>query len=80
MEKDFLNKEAAIEVLKKAPREQLVLLHLDEGDVRASDADATGGAPIFRNGEAIGRVTSGAYGYCVGKSLAMVLFPLKTVT
>ena len=27
--------------------------------------------PIFKNGEGIGRVTSGAYGYSVGMSLAL---------
>jgi len=47
------------------------LLHLDEADVTASGADATGGEPIFMNGEGIGRVTSGAYGYTVGMSLAL---------
>ncbi|WP_377190728.1 GcvT family protein [Ruegeria meonggei] len=69
--KDFLNKDAAMEVLKSPPRENLVLLHLDEGDVTASDADATGGEPIFKDGIGIGRVTSGAYGYSVDMSLAL---------
>ena len=71
MEKDFLNKEAALNVLNNTAREQLVLLHLHEADVTASNADATGGEPIFKNGEGIGRVTSGAYGYTVGMSLAL---------
>jgi dimethylglycine dehydrogenase len=70
-EKDFLNKDSALKVLNGTPREQLVLLHLHEDDVTASNADATGGEPIFRNGEGIGRVTSGAYGYSVGMSLAL---------
>ncbi len=71
MDKDFLNKAAAAEVMAKAPREILVLMALDAADVTASNADATGGEPIFRNGEGIGRVTSGAYGYSVGMSLAL---------
>jgi len=71
LDKDFLNKSAAVSVLENAAREQLVLLHLDEADVSASNADATGGEPIFKNGEGIGRVTSGAYGYSVGMSLAL---------
>ncbi|WP_170428672.1 GcvT family protein [Ruegeria arenilitoris] len=70
-EKDFLNKEAAQKVLENPVREQLVLLHLDEADVTASNADATGGEPIFKDGEGIGRVTSGTYGYTVGRSLAL---------
>lgn len=71
MDKDFLNKAAVAETLANPAREQLVLMHLDEADVTASNADATGGEPIFKNGTGIGRVTSGAYGYTVGKSLAL---------
>jgi dimethylglycine dehydrogenase len=71
MDKEFLNKPAVAEVLAKPARERLVLLHLDEADVTASNADATGGEPIFRDGAGIGRVTSGSYGYSVGMSLAL---------
>ncbi|NRB05799.1 MAG: aminomethyl transferase family protein, partial [Rhodobacteraceae bacterium] len=71
LDKDFLNKEAALQVLEKDAREELVLLHLDEAAVTASNADATGGEPIFKDGKGIGRVTSGAYGYSVGMSLAL---------
>ena len=71
MDKDFLNKSAAAEVLTKTAREHMVILHLDDDAVNASNADATGGEPIFRNGEGIGRVSSGAYGYSVGMSLAL---------
>ncbi|WP_039019808.1 GcvT family protein [Halocynthiibacter namhaensis] len=71
LEKDFLNKDAAIAVMNKPAREQLVLLHLHEANVTASNADATGGEPIFKDGNGIGRVTSGAYGYTVGMSLAL---------
>ncbi|NRB34522.1 MAG: GcvT family protein [Rhodobacteraceae bacterium] len=70
-DKDFLNREAAQTVIDRPARENLVLLALDEADVTASNADATGGEPIFRNGKGIGRVTSGAYGYSVGMSLAL---------
>ncbi|RKF15060.1 FAD-dependent oxidoreductase [Roseovarius spongiae] len=71
MDKEFLHKPVAAEVMARAPRETLVLLHVDEGDAAASNADATGGEPIFRDGRGIGRVTSGAYGYSVGMSLAL---------
>ncbi|KPA22395.1 4-methylaminobutanoate oxidase (formaldehyde-forming) [Shimia sp. SK013] len=71
MQKDFLNKSAVADVLQNAPREELVLLQLDEADVTTSNADATGGEPIFKDGQGIGRVTSGAYGYTVGMSLAL---------
>jgi dimethylglycine dehydrogenase len=71
MDKSFLNKAAVEKTLEKLARETLVILHLDEADTLASGADATGGEPIFRDGIGIGRVTSGAYGYTVGMSLAL---------
>ncbi|MEL7097746.1 MAG: FAD-dependent oxidoreductase [Pseudomonadota bacterium] len=71
MDKDFLNKSAAADAMAKPARESLVLLHVDEAATAASNADATGGEPIFRDGKGIGRVTSGAYGYTVGMSLAL---------
>ena len=71
LDKDFLNKDAAVEVVARPARETLVLLHLNSEDTAASNADATGGEPVFANGKGIGRVTSGAYGYSVEKSLAL---------
>ncbi|WP_299918087.1 FAD-dependent oxidoreductase [uncultured Roseobacter sp.] len=71
MDKDFLNKAAVAETLAKEPREHLVLLEIDAAQTDASNADATGGEPIFKEGEGVGRVTSGTYGYTVGKSLAL---------
>ena len=71
MDKEFLNKDAAAETMSKPAREQLVLMQLDTEATDASNADATGGEPIFKDGQGIGRVTSGAYGYSVGMSLAL---------
>jgi dimethylglycine dehydrogenase len=71
LDKDFLNKAAVVETLKNDAREHLVLLALDAADTDASNADATGGEPIFKDGKGIGRVTSGTYGYSVGLSLAL---------
>ena len=34
-----------------------VSLAIDEGDVTASNADATGGEPIFKDGQGVGSVT-----------------------
>ena len=73
MDKDFLNKAALQAVLAQEPREQMVLLHLNEAAVTASNADATGGEPVFKDGNGVGRVTSGAYGYSVGLSLALAM-------
>jgi dimethylglycine dehydrogenase len=71
MDKEFMNKAAAHTNMQKAAREKLVIFALDEADVSASNADATGGEPVFKNGDPIGRISSGAYGYTVGQSLAL---------
>jgi dimethylglycine dehydrogenase len=71
LDKAFLNKSALLGVLKNPARECLVVLALDADATDASNADATGGEPIFKDGLGVGRVTSGAYGYTVGQSLAL---------
>jgi dimethylglycine dehydrogenase len=38
-----------------------------------TDADARGSEPIRKNGELVGRATSGGYGWRVGKSLALAM-------
>ena len=38
-----------------------------------TDADARGSEPVTRNGVAIGRTTSGGYGWRTGKSLALAM-------
>ena len=66
-DKDFLNKAAWLAIKGKAPRDLLTLLEVD-----ATRADASGGEPIFTlDGAPLGQVSSGAYGYSVGKSLAL---------
>lgn len=67
LDKEFLHKDAYLAVKDNAPREVLSIFEVD-----AVDADAAGGEPIFTpDGKPVGRVTSGAYGYSVGKSLAL---------
>ncbi|PUB14966.1 GcvT family protein [Yoonia sediminilitoris] len=67
-DKDFLNKAAFIAIKDNAPRERLSIFEVDA----VHRADASGGEPIFLpNGTPVGRVTSGAYGASVGKSLAL---------
>ncbi len=67
MDKEFLNKQAYAEVMNITPREQLSLFEVEV----VMGADASGGEPIFmQDGTPVGRVTSGAYGYWVKKSLA----------
>ncbi|WP_166416676.1 GcvT family protein [Cochlodiniinecator piscidefendens] len=69
LDKNFLHKDAYLAVKDNAPRERLSVFEIEE---ITHDADATGGEPIFAlDGTSVGRVTSGAYGYSVGKSLAL---------
>ncbi len=69
LDKDFLNKDAYLALKDKAPRETLQVIEVYDTPM---NADATGGEPIFRpDGTPVGRVTSGTYGYTVGKSLAL---------
>ena len=68
LDKDFLNKEAYLKISNTLPRESLTMFEVDVTD----NADANGGEPIFlADGTPVGRVTSGSYGYTVGKSLAI---------
>jgi len=64
---DFLGREAYAKLQDKPAREHLVILEID-----VDKADATGGEPVFLpDGTPVGRVSSGAYGYTVQKSLAL---------
>ncbi len=68
LDKDFLNKDAYLAVKDNTPREVLSVFAIEADN----DADASGGEPIFlADGTPVGRVTSGAYGYSVEKSLAI---------
>ncbi|MGR3467877.1 MAG: glycine cleavage T C-terminal barrel domain-containing protein, partial [Shimia sp.] len=68
LDKDFLNKDAYLALEANAPREELRLVHVEETPM---GADASGGEPIFKGDQPVGRVTSGAYGYGVEMSLAL---------
>jgi dimethylglycine dehydrogenase len=64
---DFLNRDGYAAIAGKAPRDKLSMF-----SVAAVDADASGGEPIFLpDGSPVGQVSSGAYGYSVGHSLAL---------
>ena len=66
-DKDFLNKAAYMALADATPRETLQII-----EVHDTQTDASGGEPIMAlDGTALGRVTSGTYGYTVGKSLAL---------
>ena len=64
---EFLGKDAYAKIKDLPPRELLVGLIVD-----TDNADASGGEPIFLpDGTPVGRVSSGAYGYTVEKSVAL---------
>jgi dimethylglycine dehydrogenase len=62
----FIGRDAAVKDRATTPARRLVTLAIE-----ADDADATGYEPIYRADELVGFVTSGGYGHCVQKSLAM---------
>jgi dimethylglycine dehydrogenase len=75
-DKPFLNHESWRAISDNAPRDRMVLLEID-----ATEADASGGEPIFLpGGTAAGQVSSGGYGHAVGKSLALAYLKAEHAT
>jgi dimethylglycine dehydrogenase len=67
---DFVGRAAALTERSAGPKRRFVIM-----EVEATDADVTGYESIMNDGVAVGYVTSGAYGHCVGKSLAAGYVP-----
>jgi dimethylglycine dehydrogenase len=66
---DFIGRRAALAERDSIPsRQLLVTLEVD-----ADGADATGYEPLWIDGRRVGYVTSGGYGHCLQKSLALAL-------
>ena len=65
----FLGRDALVAWRDKGFKNRLVTLEV----LGVTDADARGSEPVTRNGAAIGRTTSGGYGWRVGKSLALAM-------
>jgi dimethylglycine dehydrogenase len=66
-DKDFLNRDAWEKVRDRPARDLMMMLAIE-----ATEADATGGEPVFLpDGTPVGQVSSGAYGHSVGMSLAI---------
>jgi dimethylglycine dehydrogenase len=65
--RNFIGRDAALREREEAPPvRRMVTLEID-----AEDADASGFEPVWVGDRRIGFATSGAFGHCVGKSLAM---------
>jgi dimethylglycine dehydrogenase len=65
----FLGRDALVAWCGKGFENKLVTLAVQG----VTDADARGSEPVTRNGAAIGRTTSGGYGWRTGKSLALAM-------
>ena len=67
---DFTGRAAALAERAAGPKRRFVVM-----EVADADADVVGYESIMKDGAAVGYVTSGAYGHCVGRSLAAGYVP-----
>jgi len=63
---DFIGRKALLNQREAGIEDKLALMV-----VEADDADCIGDEPVYIGDEIVGRIASGGYGHCVGKSLAM---------
>jgi dimethylglycine dehydrogenase len=68
---EFTGRAAALAERAAGPKRRFVVLEVD-----ALDAEVIGYESIMKDDAAVGYVTSGAYGHCVGKSLAAGYVPV----
>ena len=67
---DFVGRTAALAERATGPQRRFVVM-----EVEARDAEVIGYESIIKDDRAVGYVTSGAYGHCIGKSLAAGYVP-----
>ena len=67
---DFVGKEALLRRKEEGPRRKLACLLLDDPEVVVM-----GSEPVYANGDTVGYVTSAAYGYSIGQSIAYAWMP-----
>ena len=72
---DFVGRDALVAAAAQGPAKQLACIALD--DARSI---ALGSEPVRSGGEAVGRVTSGGYGYSVERSIAYAYVPVELAT
>ena len=65
----FVGAAALADWQRRGFRNQYVTMEVHD----VTDADARGSEPIYKDGELVGRATSGNYGWRVGKSLALAM-------
>jgi dimethylglycine dehydrogenase len=71
----FTGRNAVLRDRASGPARRLVTFVVD-----ADDADAIGDEPVWHDGEVVGWITSGGYGHCVGKSIALGYVPAVLAT
>jgi dimethylglycine dehydrogenase len=67
---EFAGRDAALAERAAGPARRFVVMEIAD-----ADADVIGYESIIKDGAAVGYVTSGAYGHCIGKSLAAGYVP-----
>ena len=67
---DFTGRAAALAERASGPKRRFVVMELAE-----TDTEVIGYESIMKEGAAVGYVTSGAYGHCIGRSLAAGYVP-----
>jgi len=67
---DFVGRAAVIADRERAAGRRLVTLVVD-----ARDADAMGDEPVWHDSKVVGWVTSGGFGHCVNRSIALAYIP-----
>jgi dimethylglycine dehydrogenase len=67
---DFIGRAAALAERATGPTRRFVVM-----EVADADCEVVGYESIMKDGAAVGYVTSGAYGHCIGKSLAAGYVP-----
>ena len=66
---DFIGREGLLAWQEKGFANSFVTLEIKG----TTDRDVIGGNPIYRDGQLVGRATSGGYGFRIGKSLALAM-------
>ncbi|MBS0377110.1 MAG: GcvT family protein [Proteobacteria bacterium] len=66
----FTGRAAAVAERASGPKRRFVVMELP-----VTDTEVIGYESIMKNGQAVGYVTSGAYGHCIGRSLAAGYVP-----
>ena len=68
---DFIGRDALAAWKERGFNWQFVTMEVHD----VTDGDARGSEPIYKDGELVGRATSGGYGWRLGKSLALAMVP-----